>query len=61
VSGCKWFSSAAFPIRLAIRVSMAFPIVLNRAIGLHAPGSEYLVVRRKIEVFSGVIVGTLYF
>ena len=42
VSGSKWFSSAAFPNRLAMKVSMTFPIVLSKAIGLHAPGSEYL-------------------
>jgi hypothetical protein len=42
VSGSRWFSSATLPNRLAISDSMTFPIVLSRAIGLHAPGSEYL-------------------
>jgi hypothetical protein len=42
VSSSRWFSSTAFPNRLAIRVSIAFPIVLNKAIGLYAPRSEYL-------------------
>jgi hypothetical protein len=41
VSGSRWLSSTAFPILLAIRVSITFLIVLSRAIGLYAPRSEY--------------------
>ena len=42
VSGSRWCSSAALLSCLATRVSMTFPIVLNRAIGLYASGSEYV-------------------
>ena len=42
VSSSRWFSSTTFPNRLAMKVSITFPIVLSRAIGLHAPRSEYL-------------------
>ena len=41
VSGSRWCSSAALLSCLATRVSMIFPTVLSRAIGLHAPGLEY--------------------
>ena len=54
VSGSRWFSSATFPIRLAIRVSITFPMVLSRAIGLHAPRLEYL----GLSSFYSVIVHT---
>jgi hypothetical protein len=42
VSSSKWLSSTTFSILLAIRVSMTFPIVLSKAIGLYTPKLEYL-------------------